>query len=92
VTRLDDFSPIGRLFENFIQKWPKFVGHVFSSKSYVLILANDWLGYILGDFFTNSGHPVTNVNIFAQNVYYFDLKTAIYAQKIITCTIRWQEN
>jgi hypothetical protein len=31
----------------------------FHPTSYVLILAKNWLGYIFGDFFTNSsGHPV----------------------------------
>jgi hypothetical protein len=32
--------------------------HLFTKKSYVQILINNGLGYILGEFFTNSsGHP-----------------------------------
>jgi hypothetical protein len=33
----------------------------FRGAGYALILTNNWLGYILGDFFTNSsGHPGHN--------------------------------
>jgi hypothetical protein len=50
VTRLGEFSPIGRLFSQ----------GIFSKtdKNYALIFANNWLGYILGDSFkSSSGHP-----------------------------------
>jgi hypothetical protein len=63
VTRLDDFSPIGQwlTFEGFLKNtkvaqktWTNF----HSGNSSVLILTRNGLGYILGDFFTNSsGRP-----------------------------------
>jgi hypothetical protein len=66
VTRLDEFSPFGRLFSlgSFLRlrKYPKILGNFFRSSGFVvLILAKNGLGYILGDFFTNSsGHPVAD--------------------------------
>jgi hypothetical protein len=64
VTRLGEFSPIGRVTnfwgtfcENYIScttSWATF----FNGESCVLIIKKIGLGYILGDFFTNaSGHP-----------------------------------
>jgi hypothetical protein len=63
---LGEVSTIGRLFSfvtfitlNYIQKYPKFGATFLHNKYCVLILANNGLGCILGDFFTNpSGHPV----------------------------------
>jgi hypothetical protein len=47
----------GHYFDNYrstANYWATFL----HSTSYVLILTNTWLGYILGDFFTDSsGHP-----------------------------------
>jgi hypothetical protein len=64
VTRLAEFSPIGQLFtvgicfENYrsgANLWATFV----RGTSYVYVSANNWSGYSLGDYFTNSsGHPV----------------------------------
>jgi hypothetical protein len=57
VTRLGDFSPIGWLFSlgSFLENYccsPKFLTSFFNGQSYVLILTNNGLGYILGDFYT----------------------------------------
>jgi hypothetical protein len=57
VTRLGEFSPIGRLFnlgsfENFRSR-AKFLGYFFLITRYVLILAKQGLDCTLGDFFTN---------------------------------------
>jgi hypothetical protein len=56
VTRLGDFFTFGMFLK--IKEVAHF-GAIFSNSTrYVLILTNNWLGYILGDFFTNSsGHP-----------------------------------
>jgi hypothetical protein len=63
VTRLGEFPPIRKLFTSIrVLKiteicsinWATF----FRGANYELILTNNLLGYILGDFFTNSsGHP-----------------------------------
>jgi hypothetical protein len=43
---------------NYLQKQSKFYSTFFNAQRYVLILTNNGLGYILGDFLTNSlGHP-----------------------------------
>jgi hypothetical protein len=63
VTRLGEFSHIGRLFAlGSVLKITE-VAQIFSllfsmvRGVYVSISTNNWLGYILGDFFTNSsGH------------------------------------
>jgi hypothetical protein len=59
MTKFGEFSPFGRLltlrsyFKYFPNFWVTYVG-TFSK----LVLAEKNLGYILGDFFTNSsGHP-----------------------------------
>jgi hypothetical protein len=47
---------------NYIQNWPTVLGYFFHGKSVALILAEYGLGYILGDFFTNSsGHPAERI-------------------------------
>jgi hypothetical protein len=56
VTRLGEFSPIGRLFTlgSFVENYRrmlKFLATFFLSKRHVLILTKNALGYILGDFF-----------------------------------------
>jgi hypothetical protein len=64
VARFGEFSPIERLFEREVcnksrkkQFWSTFL-HV---KTHVSILTNSGLGYLLGDFFTDSsGHPVSD--------------------------------
>jgi hypothetical protein len=57
VTRLGEISPFGRCFEN-CKSSAKFLATFFHGTNTVLILAKYALGYILGDFFTNSsGHP-----------------------------------
>jgi hypothetical protein len=62
VTGLGEFSPnewlfsLGRFFENYRNS--PHCGHFFRSKSSVLILSENGLGTMLGEFFTNlSGHP-----------------------------------
>jgi hypothetical protein len=62
VTKLGEFSPIGRLFslgiffENY--KRANILVYFFRGLNFELILAQNGLGYILGEFFTNSsGHP-----------------------------------
>jgi hypothetical protein len=54
----------GLWFEYYIQKWSKFLTTFFRGTSCVLTLTQKWLGYILGDFFTNScGHPAYHLEI-----------------------------
>jgi hypothetical protein len=54
---LGEFSPIGYLFVlgSLLKmkevRRPNFGGNFFRSKSFVLLLAIHWFGYILGDFF-----------------------------------------
>jgi hypothetical protein len=66
VTRLGEFSTIGRLFVYFGQffnckRSPKIWATFFPGKINLIILAPMGLGFSLGDFFTNSsGHPVCN--------------------------------
>jgi hypothetical protein len=61
VTKLCDFSPIGRLF-SFYSFWTitgvaKTFCPFFHGEMYALILTKNGLGHILGDFFTtSSGH------------------------------------
>jgi hypothetical protein len=55
VTRLGEFSPIGRLFSlcRFLEKYkssPKFLSTFIHGKSFILTLPKNELGYILGDF------------------------------------------
>jgi hypothetical protein len=63
VTRLGEFKFFGDIFGVVFLKNP-YVENIFRiphfpGKSYVLIVTKNGLGYILGDFFTNSsGHPV----------------------------------
>jgi hypothetical protein len=63
VTRLGEFSPLGRLltlgfiFEN-SRGGKTILAPFFHGKSCVLMLTENGLGHILGTFFTNlSGHP-----------------------------------
>jgi hypothetical protein len=72
VTRLDDFSPIGRLItlgiyfcENYSKK-AQIIGLRFSrGKSYALSFTKNGLGHILGYFFTNSScPPACNLNTY----------------------------
>jgi hypothetical protein len=75
VTRLGEFSPIGRLFpsgsffenyRNSTNNWATF----FRYESCVLIFTRNGMGYILGDFFTNvSGHPVPDQPTFKRRQY-----------------------
>jgi hypothetical protein len=56
VTRLDDFSPIGRLFTlgSFFEKYksgPNFGAAFFNGRSCVLILTKKWIGLHFGQFF-----------------------------------------
>jgi hypothetical protein len=56
VTRLGEFSPnarFGKFFKNYTSN-PKLWATLFQRIDYVLILTKNGLGYILGDFFTNS--------------------------------------
>jgi hypothetical protein len=56
VTRLSDFSPLCDWFKKYIRSTNFLLLFPFI-KSHVFILRKNWLGYILGDFFTNSpGH------------------------------------
>jgi hypothetical protein len=62
VARLDDFSPIGRLF--LLQFFEKYLSSqnsrasFFHGKRYALTLMKNVFGNILGEFQTNSsGHP-----------------------------------
>jgi hypothetical protein len=62
VTRLDDFSPIGRLFTmgSFLrsQKQPYIWATFIHQKIQAIKFTKNGLGYISGDFFKNSsGHP-----------------------------------
>jgi hypothetical protein len=60
VTRLGEFSPIGRLFVlvRFFLMTEKARNFGLLSPKYVSILTKNMFGYILGDFITNSsGHP-----------------------------------
>jgi hypothetical protein len=56
----------GQFIENF-KSYPNYWASIFHDTRYVhtyLTFTKNELGYILGDFFTNSsGHPVTNVTI-----------------------------
>jgi hypothetical protein len=59
---LGEYLPIGRLFSlgSFFEKCKSSTNSwfFFDGTSCVLILTQNWLGYILGDFFANSsGHP-----------------------------------
>jgi hypothetical protein len=61
---LGEFSPVGQLFtlacfKKIAEVAPFWAGCSFPrKKSYELILSKSGLGYILGEFFTNSsGHP-----------------------------------
>jgi hypothetical protein len=62
VTRLGEFSPIGRLLtmSSFVANYrssQNIRATLFHCKSYELILTKKWLGYILVELFTNSsGH------------------------------------
>jgi hypothetical protein len=50
-----------------LPKDPKFLGYFLHGKSYVLILTNSGLGYILGYFIANSsGHPVDYRQFFSR--------------------------
>jgi hypothetical protein len=63
VTRLGEFSPIGRMLFLWAvlfncRNSPNFRVIIFSGKSYALILTNTGSACILGDYFKNSsGHP-----------------------------------
>jgi hypothetical protein len=63
VTRLGEFSPIGRLFSlgsssKNCRSSQIFWATIFCGKNYLLALTTTGLGYILGYFFKNaSGHP-----------------------------------
>jgi hypothetical protein len=69
VTRLGAFSPIGPIFYSgrFFEKdkiSPNFCATFSRDSSCVLILTQHGLGYILGEFFTNSsGQPASGVDI-----------------------------
>jgi hypothetical protein len=68
VARLGEFSPIGQLFSLGsvlkITEGGHFLATFFHGTGNVLILTNHWLGYILGDFFTNpSGHPALYLSL-----------------------------
>jgi hypothetical protein len=67
VTRLGEFSPNGWLFtlasffENLL-KHPTFLGYLFPRQGFCVDSDKNGLGYILGDFFTNSsGHPASEL-------------------------------
>jgi hypothetical protein len=69
VTRLVEFSPIGRLFTLGSGLKITEVEHIFElptffhGASYAFILSKNGLGSILGDFFTNSsGHPGADIH------------------------------
>jgi hypothetical protein len=62
VTRLGGFSPIGWLFNSGsfwqLQKQPTFFDYFFSPLRLCISFDKNGLGYVLGDFFTNSTyHP-----------------------------------
>jgi hypothetical protein len=58
----------GQFFENY-RSSPHFCTTFSQSIDYVLILTNNALGYILGDFFINpSGHPGDNEQLVFYNV------------------------
>jgi hypothetical protein len=63
VTRFGELSPVGRLFTLKITEVAHVVLGTFShGKTDALILPKKWLGYIMGDFSTNSsGHPAHRV-------------------------------
>jgi hypothetical protein len=69
VTRLGDFSPIGRLFTFCIllkiTGTAQFLSTFFHGKSDALILTKYRFGYILSDFFTySSGHSAFHLHFF----------------------------
>jgi hypothetical protein len=65
VTRLDEFSPLGRIvtLEAFFENYRSSQNHwatVSRGKNYVIIMTKNGLGYILADFFSQL-HLVTLV-------------------------------
>jgi hypothetical protein len=75
VTRLGEFSPIGRLNTlGIFVKITEIFGLLFSrGKSCLLIFTKNGLGYILGDFFTNaSGHPAS-IQFFRPRLKYLEM-------------------
>jgi hypothetical protein len=79
VTRLSEFSPIGQLF--------------FHGTTYVLILANNWLGFILGDFFTNSSglpdcrHVPRYLETMKMKRHHFIFSESTWARQIFLCFV-----
>jgi hypothetical protein len=72
VTRLGEFSPIGRVFSlgsflfYFTERAQTFWATISHGNSNVLISTKHTLGYILGDFFANSsGTDVMSFRIFS---------------------------
>jgi hypothetical protein len=66
VTRLGEFSTIGRLFifGQFFENYPKFGSTIFLLQKSCIYFVKSGLGYSLRDFFTStSGHPAQKSSI-----------------------------